>query len=127
MKKKVITGALIFALGVGSLVSYADTLNTPNIVPTRPNFNFTIEDREAWFKERTEYKKEMIKEALEKGYITEEEAKVWETHFLDMEEYHAKNGFIPGGCGGFGMRLGTSEGRGFGFGRGMGMMRGNRR
>ncbi len=36
-----------------------------------------------------------------------------------MEEFHFENGFMPGGCGGFGM------GRGMGFGRGMGMMRGN--
>jgi hypothetical protein len=127
MKKKVITGALILVLGVGSLVAYADTASTPNVIPGRPNINFSLEDMEAWFKEKIEYKKEMVKEALEKGYITEEEAKAWEAHFLEMEELHKNNGFMPGDCGGFGMGLGVNKGRGFGFGRGMGMMRGSRK
>jgi hypothetical protein len=119
MKKVLLTGALILTLGIGSLVAYADTARTPNIISGNRNTNLSIEDKEAWFKERTEYKKEQIKNALENGLITEEEAKVWEEHFKDMEEFHVKNGFMPGGCGGFGM------GRGMGFGRGMGMMRGN--
>lgn len=119
MKKVLLTGALILTLGIGSLVAYADTARTPNIISGNRNTNLSIEDKEAWFKERTEYKKEQIKNALENGLITEEEAKVWEEHFKDMEEFHVKNGFMPGGCSGFGM------GRGIGFGRGMGMMRGN--
>lgn len=119
MKKILLTGALVLTLGIGSLVAYADTTKTPNIIPGNSNINFSIEDREEWFKERTEYKREQIKKALESGSITEEEAKAWEEHFKYMEEFHIENGFMPGGCGGFGM------GRGMGFGRGMGMMRGN--
>jgi hypothetical protein len=115
VKKSLVVGALVLSLGIGSLVAYADTTKTPSIVPGNRNTNFNIEDREAWFKERTEFKKEQIKKALESGLITEEEAKAWEEHFEEMEEFHNKNGFMSGGCGG----------KGFGMGRGMGMMRGN--
>ena len=115
MKKSLLIGALVLTLGIGSLAAYADTTKTPNIIPGNTNTNFSIEDRETWFKERTEYRKEEIKKALESGLITEAEAKEWEEHFTYMEKFHNENGFMAGGCGG----------RGFGKGRGMGMMRGN--
>ncbi len=124
MKKTILVGALVLALGVGSLVAYADTVRTPSIIPSNKNTNFTIEDRETWVKERNEYKREQIKKALESGLITEEEARAWEEHFQEMEEFQVKNGFLPGGCGGFGMGRGVGYSRGMGFGRGMGMMRG---
>ena len=59
------------------------------------------------------FSESIIKRALEKGLITEEEAKTWEDHFNYMEKFHEENDFMPFGCGGFGR------------GRGMGMMRGN--
>ena len=121
MKKSLVVGALALTLGVGSLVAYADTAKTPSIISGNRNTNLSIEDREAWFKERTEFRKEEIRKALEDGLITEAEAKEWEEHFDYMEEFHNKNGFMPGGCGGNGFGIG----RGMGFGRGMGMMRGN--
>lgn len=122
MKKVLLIGVLVLTLGIGSLVAYADTLKTPSIIPGNNNISLSIEDREAWFKERTEYKREQIKKALESGLITEAEAKEWEEHFKEMEEFHLETGFLPGGCGGYGFGMG----RGMGFGRGMGMMRGNR-
>ncbi len=115
MKKSLVVGALVLTLGVGSLAAYADTVKTPSVIPSNRNANMTIEDREAWFKERSEFQKEQIKNALESGRISEEEAKEWEDHFTYMEKFHNENGFMAGGCGG----------RGFGKGRGMGMMRGN--
>lgn len=116
MKKKILTGALILVLGAGSIVAYADAAKVPNIFPGERNINLTLEDREGWFKERHQFRNERVKEALEKGLITEEEAKSWQEHFEYMDKYHSENGFIPGGCG-------------MGFGRhhrGRGMMRGNR-
>lgn len=117
MKKKVLIGALVLVLGIGSLVAYADTGRTPNIIPGQGNYNSSLKDSETWFKERAQLRSERVKEALEKGLITEEEAKAWEDHFSYMDEFHNSNGIAPGGCGGFGM------GR---MGRGMGMMRGHR-
>lgn len=117
MKRLLVLGALILTVGVGSLAVYADTATTSSINSRNRNVNISIEDREAWFKERTEYKKEQIKKAIEDKLITEEEAKQWEEHFTYMEKFHNENGFMPGGCGG--NRL--NEGRG----RGRGMMRGN--
>lgn len=116
MKKSLIIGAAVLGLGIGSIVSYADTAKTPNIIPENKGTNLGIEDREAWFKERSEYKKGQIEDALEKGLITEKEAKAWEEHLDYMEKFHSENGFMPGGC----------HGNGSGMGRGMGMMRGNR-
>lgn len=117
MKKILVLGALVLTLGVGSLAAYADTTTAPIVNPNNRNANVSIEDREAWFKERLEYKKEQIKKAVEDKLITEEEAKKWEEHFTYMENFHKENGFMPGGCGGNG--IGKSRGRG------MGMMRGN--
>lgn len=120
MKKKIFVGALVLIIGIGSLVGYAEEVQTPNILPGYRNPAFSLEEREAWFKERTEYRKNQLKKALESGLITEEEAKVWEEHFAYMDEFHAKNDFLPGGCGGFGRGMGMMRGGGF---RG-GMMRG---
>ncbi len=119
MKKVLLTGALVLSLGVGSLVAYADTVKTPTIIPGNRNISLSTEDREAWVKERTEDKKEQIKNALENGVITEEEAKSWEEHVKYMEEFHGEKGFMPRVCSGLGM------GRGMGFGRGRGIVRGN--
>ncbi|WP_353093483.1 hypothetical protein [Tissierella praeacuta] len=110
MKKSLVIGAAVLSLGISSIVSYADTAKTPNIIPENKNTNFSTEDREAWFKERNEYRKGEIKNALEKGLITEKEADAWEEHFDYMEKFHSENGLVPGGC------------HGNGFGRGMGMM-----
>lgn len=112
MKKKVFVGVLILAIGIGSLISYGESYKTPNIIPVKGITRFTTEDRETWFKERFQFRREELKDALEKGFITEEEAKLWEDHFNYMEKFHEENNFMPFGCGGFGR------------GRGMGMMRG---
>lgn len=117
MKKRILLGALVLALGVGSLVVYADTGKGSNILPIKSDYNYNEEYRQDWIKERIDFKKERMKEALEKGTITEEEAKTWEEHFTYMDEFHEKNGYMHGGCGGRGMK----------FGGGMGMMGGHRR
>jgi len=117
MKRLLVLGALILTVGVGSLAVYADTTTiTPASRPINRSASITVEDRETRFKERTEYKKEQIKKALEEKLITEEEAKQWEEHFTYMEKFHNENGFMQGGCGG------NRQGQG----RGKGMMRGNR-
>ncbi|RKD30610.1 DUF2680 domain-containing protein [Thermohalobacter berrensis] len=75
-----------------------------------------------WFKEMIEWRKEQVKDALEEGYITEEQAKAWEEHFEYMEEFHSTNGFgFPGGCHRFGPR-GYKRGFGNRQGFGPGMM-----
>lgn len=127
MKKSLAVGALVLTLGVGSFVAYADTAKTPNIVPENRNPIFSTEDREAWFKEGTEFRKEQIKKALESGIITETEAKTWEEHFKYMDEFHTTNGFVPGGCGGYGFGMGRGRGMGMMGGSGFrnSMMRGN--
>lgn len=124
MKRLLVLGALILTVGVGSLAVYADTPIAPSVNPRNRSVNVSIEDREAWFKERTALKKEQIKKAVEEKLITEEEAKQWEEHFTYMEEFHNKNGFMPGGCGVNRLNEGNRpvEGRG----RGRGMMRGNK-
>lgn len=122
MKRLLVLGALMLTVGVGSLAVYADTTITPKINPRNGNVNIGVEDREIWFKERTEYKKEQIKKAVEEKLITEEEAKQWEEHFNYMEEFHHENGFMAGGCGGNGLGMGKMRGNGFRHG----MMRGNR-
>ena len=120
MKKILALGALVLAVGAGSLVAYADT--SPSINTNNRNVNVSIEDRDTWFKERTEYKKEQIKKAVASGSITESEAKKWEEHFTYMENFHKENEFMPGGCGGNSFGMGNVRGNGFRNG----MMRGNR-
>lgn len=103
MKKLLSILGLIGVIGIGSAFAYADS-------PIGSGFRFNdINNKEMqeWHEERMEWRKEDLKEGVEKGYITEEEAKTWEEHYNYMEEFHSKNGFR--GC--------------FG-GRGMGMMRG---
>lgn len=124
MKRLLVLGALILTVGVGSLAVYADTTTPPSVNPRNGNVNISLEDRETWFKERTEYKKEQINKAVEEKLITEEEAKQWEEHFTYMEEFHNENGFMPGGCGGNGLGKGRGMMRGNGFRHGM--MGGNR-
>ncbi len=97
--------------------------------------SLTEEKREEWFKERTEYKRTAIKEALAKGNITEEQAKKLEESLQEREEYHRDNGFNNEFCHGQGFGMGSKDGIGFGmglkggrgkaYGHGKGMMRGN--
>lgn len=130
MKKTLIIGVLLLAIGAGSLVAYADTAKTSSINPRDLKSSFTAEEREAWFEEKTELKKEQIKKAVEDGRMTEAEAKEWEGHFAEMEKFHKENNFNPGECGlgtGMGMHMGKGRGNGMGMMRGNGMKRGNMR
>lgn len=115
MKKKVIILALILVMAIGSLISYGESIKVPNIVLDKGSSRFTSEDRETWVREMFEFRREELKNALERGLITEEEAKIWEEHFDYMEKFHEENNFMPFRCGGFG----------FGRGRDMGFMRGH--
>lgn len=116
MKKKILIGALIMVLGVGSIIGYAETTQTPTILPRfRDTTTFNLVERDAWLKERSDYRNEQIKRALESGIITEEEARTWSDHFRYMDDFQSKNsfGFGFGGCGGFGMGRGMMRGYGF--------------
>ena len=118
MKKKVLIGALIMVLGVGSIIGYAETTQSPNILPRfRDNTTINLEERDAWLKERSDYRNEQIEKALESGIITEEEARTWSEHFSYMDDFQSKNsfGFGFGGCGGFGGARGMGMMRGHGF------------
>ncbi len=116
MKKKVNILALILVMAIGSLISYGESIKVPNIVLDKGSSRFTSEDRETWVREMFEFRREELKNALERGLITEEEAKIWEEHFDYMEKFHEENDFMPFGCGGFG--LGTGKGMGLLRGRG---------
>ncbi|MFA5577171.1 MAG: hypothetical protein WCZ27_01610 [Tissierellaceae bacterium] len=118
MKKKVLIGALIMVLGVGSIIGYAETSQTPNILPRfGSSTTINLEEREAWLKERSDYRNEQIKKALESGIITEEEARTWAEHFTYMEDFQTQNnyGFGFRGCGGYGMGRGMGMMKGYGF------------
>lgn len=54
-----------------------------------------------YFKSMFDSMRNWIKDAQEKGQITEEEAEGWEEHFDYMEKFHDKNGF-SGHCGSYG-------------------------
>ena len=112
MKKILAVGALVLAIGAGSLVVNADAPKTQNLTSGERNSSITIEERDAWRAERHSYRQDELKKALENGEITEAEFKEWEDHFSYMEEFHNKNrdknsGFMMGGrhggCGGNGM------------------------
>lgn len=118
MKRTLLVLTLVLALGIGSMVVFADTNITGRVFPGRHNETFTQEERAEWFKERTELRKEEIKKALEDGKITETQVKEWEEHFKDMEEFHKENGCLGGGLvRSNGMMKGNGHGR---------MMKGNK-
>jgi hypothetical protein len=110
MKKTLVILSIIFVIGAVSAFTYAETL-TPTTQSPRASFD----ERENWFKERIQWKKNQINESLKEGLITKEEAKTWDDHFKYMEKFHNENGFMPG-C----------NGMGCGNGLGLGKMRGNR-
>lgn len=135
MKRVLLVLTLVLALGIGTMVVFADS-GKPAVGFQGWHYeNMTDQEREEWFNERNEYRneyrKENLKEAVKDGRITEAEAKEWEEHFKYMDEFHEENGYIGGGCGkgnGHGMMRGNSSGHG-GMMRGNGhggMMRGNR-
>lgn len=130
MKRALLVLTLVLALGIGSMVVYADSSKSETRFPGWGNENMTEEQRTEWFNERNEYRneyrKEELKKALENGTITETESKEWEEHFKYEDDFHNKNGYIGGGCGrgnGNGMMGGNGMMNGNGNG---GMMRGNR-
>lgn len=114
MKRKVFILAIILILGLGSLISYGVSIKEPNIILDEGEY--PAKYRESWLRERFNFRRERIKEALERNLISEEEAKAWEDHLDYMEEFHEERGYMPFGCGGFG--------RGRGFMRGYGYRRG---
>ncbi len=126
MKKILLVGALVFTMVVGAFAAYADSPDSNRFSFGRGyghmngyEFNREVdlndEDREQWInerqEERTEYREERIKDALEDGTITEEQAKEWRERFDEMDELHEESGYIGGSCHG-----GAS---GSGYGRGM--------
>lgn len=76
--------------------------------------NLSPEEREAWFMERIEYKREAIKEALKDGKITEERAEALEKHLQERENYHKENGFSNEACQGPGLGIELKDGQGQG-------------
>lgn len=103
MKKILGIVGLVLVVGIGSAFVYADS--PMGSVDRYGDIN--DEEIKEWHQERMEWRKEKLKEDVENGYMTQEEAKNWEEHLDYMEEFHRENGFM--GC----------HGR-----RGRGMMRG---
>ena len=117
MKKTLGILSMLLVVGLVSTLAYAET-STPITQTSRAN----IEEREAWFKERMQWKKEQINEALKEGLITKEESKIWNDHFSYMEKFHKENGFMSG-CDGLGNR---NNQKGYRTGLGGRMMKGNK-
>ncbi|MPM29118.1 hypothetical protein SDC9_75657 [bioreactor metagenome] len=101
MNKKIIVSTLVAA----ALVTFSGFAYAAEQNNTTPE----------WFKSMTEWKKEQVKEQVEQGNLTEEEAKQWNENIDAMEEYHKENGFGPGACGTNTSEDGTNQG----VGRGM--------
>ena len=117
MKKTLVVLSMLMVVVFVSAFAYA---GAP--VPTTQPLKVSVEDREAWFKERLEWKRAQIAEALKEGLITKEEAKTWNDHFASMEKFHKENGFMPS-CSGV-CNFNNGSGNRNGFGRGM--ARGNK-
>ena len=106
MKKTLLALTLVLALGIGSMVVFAETTRPETSLRGLQGFpceNFTEEERLEFFNERKEdrsqYRQEALKNALKDGTITDAQAKEWEEHFKYMDEFHEKNGSLGGGFG----------------------------
>ena len=97
MKKTLVVLSMLLLVVLTSRFVYARNLEPE----TQESQKINVEDREAWFKERMEWKKTQINGTLNEGLITKEEAKTWNDHFAYMEKFHKENGFMPG-CNGMG-------------------------
>lgn len=119
MKKGMIALSLALVLGVFSAFAYADSpVENPGFHmggwEDESNYNrdFDNEEFRKWREERSEYRKDNLKRAVEEGIITEEEAKTWEEHFEYEDKFHEENGYLGGHCGnGYGHH-GGRRGRG---------------
>ena len=122
MKKTLITLSLILVVGLTATIAYAQT---PKIVDEQlkvvSEVNAEYDEWKDWHNERMSWKKAQLNQAVKDKEITEEQAKAWNRHFDDMEEFHRENGPMPGGgCYGGGYRWNNRNGYG------LGMMRGGR-
>src|SRR5665648_810793 len=120
-----VIGVLVLTMVVGAFAVYADSPSTNVFSFGRGyghmngnDFNGEIDvndqEREEWIneiqEERTEYREERIKYALENGTITQEQAIEWREHLTEMDEFYEESGYIEGSC------YGGSAGRGYGRG-----------
>lgn len=96
MKKIVLALSLVLLLTTGTIFAFAES-------------SAGVEAYN-WFSERMGRRQDSLKEALERGEITQDEYNTWNDHYQYMEEFHEKNGFMNGGPGG------CHGGRGFGGG-----------
>ena len=117
MKKNLRFLALLTLLVLAlSAVSFAASDN--EVSTTQQNA-----DAYARFKERIEWKRTQIEQAVKDGKITKEQAQKWYEHFDYMDKWHQENGFLSdfcqGTCDGTG-RFGKGMRNGKGFGRGNG-------
>lgn len=97
MKKIVLGLSLVLLLTTGTILAFAESSAGGEAY--------------SWFRERMGYRQDSLKEALEKGEITQDQYNIWNDHYEYMEEFHNENGFMNGGPG-------TCHG-GRGFGGGM--------
>ena len=108
MKKKgiLIILTLILVLSATTAFVYGAT---PSI--NENGSESTLDNRWEWARERMGHRRVRVREALEDGQITEDEAKAWDDHIDDMEKFHRENSFLPG-CGGHRRMHGRHHGRG---------------
>lgn len=122
MKKTLLILSVVLAMGLTATFAYAQVpkiVNEQSKVAPRTNVNY--EQWEDWYKERMEWRKSQLDQAVKNKEITQEQGKVWEEHYDYMDNFHRENGYsMPGGgCNGGG--YGWNNGNGYG----PGMMRGN--
>lgn len=122
MKKLIIVIGLILVLVVGSAIAYAESntqlpfgmhFNRRNIGNTQlseEQIKELAKDRDKFFEENKEYRKEELKKALDNGEITQKQYDAYLDHFNYMEDFHKENGYLGNCHGGRGMMRGMGRG-----------------
>lgn len=121
MKKRTLLGLSILAVGVGSSIAYAK--EAPVVKPnTNTGYGYmSQEDMEEMHKTNMKYRKEEMKEYLNKGLVSKEEYNSWTSRMDEMETFRKENGYegygyghMGGGCGGYGRGMGRGMHHGMG-------------
>ncbi|MGO1469667.1 MAG: hypothetical protein ACTHW2_06570 [Tissierella sp.] len=106
MKKIMIALSLTLAVGLFSAFTYADS----SVENQGVDMDYKSEESQQFREDRLQDKKDNLKNMVEKGFITEEDAKVWEEHYKYEDAFHEKNGYLNNRCG-YGSNGGRRMGR----------------
>lgn len=118
MKRKFAAGILILALGALLVpAAFAAVDNNQNQANNAANTNTTVNQQ--FFNQMFDQQKAWLDQAVKDGSITEDQAKTWNQHFEQMQDFHSKNGMgaMMNMMGNGGMM--NMMGNGYGMGPGM--------